>query len=77
MKKFFKELEAYAELEGTDLGEACLLLCRLASYEDYVSDEFKKELSRELQRKLNFFKSAYRIKQREKTFIVKELEELL
>lgn len=78
--RFFRDLEEYALLDHTETGEACQhLLTLYESYPDYISDEFKKELSKELQRKQNFYKSAYRIVEYEetRTFTVRDLEELV
>jgi hypothetical protein len=40
------ELEKYAELEESEVGEACILLCELDRYPDYVSKTFYKELQK-------------------------------
>ena len=57
-----EELRRYAELDGTEVGEACNLICTLAtSYGDYIGDEFKEAVYKEIEAQLNFFKNNCKI----------------
>ena len=57
-----EELRRYAELDGTEVGEACNLICTLAtSYSDYIGDEFKEALYKEIEEHLHFFKKNCKI----------------
>jgi len=57
-----EELRRYAELDGTEVGEACNLICTLAtSYSDYIGDEFKEAVYKEIEAQLNFFKNNCKI----------------
>ncbi len=42
------EIRKFANMEGTELGEASAYLIELYRYTDYVSDKFKVELEKEL-----------------------------
>lgn len=50
------QLEEYAQLEGTEIGEVGLLLSQLVSYEPYMSKQFVKALQKELTDQLDNFK---------------------
>jgi len=53
-----EELRRYAELDGTEVGEACNMICTLAgTYNDYIGDEFKESVYKEIEAQLNFFKN--------------------
>jgi len=57
-----EELRRYAELDGTEVGQACNLICTLAtSYGDYIGDEFKEAVYKEIETQLNFFKKNCKI----------------
>lgn len=62
------QLEEYAQLEGTEIGESCLLLTQLVSYEPYLSDEFVAALTKEMTSQLENFK--------ENTTIVDDVEKI-
>lgn len=53
--KDIETLEKYAELEGTEIGEYCLNLIRVAEYPSYMSDEFKAAVTKEILLQLNMF----------------------
>jgi len=57
-----EELRRYAELDGTEVGEACNMICTLAgTYNDYIGDEFKEALYKEIEEHLHFFKKNCKI----------------
>jgi len=70
------ELKKYAELEGTELGEACELIITLYGYGDYVSEEFEKSVIEEIKYQLQNFKDHCKIVEGEitTTHITKDLE---
>jgi len=72
------ELKTYAELDGTEVEEACLSLCHLVGYPDYVSDEFYEALMTEIMRQLVGFKECTKIVEYEETYTrkVRDLERL-
>lgn len=72
-----EELDEYAKLEGTEIGETCEALIQLTSFLDYVSVKFRKSLEVEISRQLKNFKDNSKIIEREvnmKVFKVRELE---
>lgn len=76
--KLCRELEKYAEVEGTEVGEVCQLLIQLAGDEDYVSEKFHKALVKEIKDQLKNFKRYYKIVEQTETITVtrRELEEI-
>ena len=76
MEKEIKELEEYANMEGTEIGELCHVLIRMANYRDYMSDEFRLALEKEIKSQLNMFKGSTQIVEKVETFTqkFKELE---
>jgi len=61
-----KELEAYSEIEGTEIGEACFHLLAIKRYPDYVSDKFYKALIKEIQKQLEYFQlNSYFVEKKE------------
>lgn len=69
------ELEEYADLEGSELGEVVHLLLRLNQYQYGLSDEFKKALASEIESIYRLFANETKIIEREviSKRIVKEL----
>jgi len=65
------ELAVYADLDGTEVGEACLLLCALASYPDYLKEDFCEALAKEIDEQLTDFRVFTEIVEEEKTEIRK------
>jgi hypothetical protein len=61
------ELEKYAELEGSELGEALADLCHIANYADYLSDVFSKAVEKEIIYQLDFLKNHTKIIKRQYT----------
>jgi len=61
------ELEVYAKLDGTEVGEACLCLCALAGYPDYLNEDFYEALAKEIDLQLTNFKIFTEIVEEEKT----------
>jgi hypothetical protein len=51
-----EELEKYAEVEGTEVGELCQALCVIAGYPSYMSDEFLEAVTKEICSQLDNFK---------------------
>jgi hypothetical protein len=45
-----EELGTYTSLQYDEMSEACNMLMVLTGYQDYISDEFKKALLKELER---------------------------
>lgn len=70
------ELERYADLEESVIGDACTLLLQLCSYTDYISDEFSVALEKEIDEQLDCFKGNTVIEDREET-ITRKFKELV
>ena len=67
-EKIAEELTQYAELEGSELGEACELLVALSRhYEDYLTKDFIKVLRVEMFEQLENFKASSKIVERTET----------
>lgn len=62
-----EQLEEYVKLEGSEIGEACSLLCQLAHYSYCISDELVKALDKELVEQLTMFKEQTTIIERTET----------
>jgi len=56
-----EELEKYAKLEGSELGDAISDLCSLANNSDYLSNDFAKSIMKELKYQLEYFKKNTKI----------------
>lgn len=56
-----EDLLKYAELDGTEWGETLQILCNLASYRDYISEELAAALDKEMSDQLQYAKSHCRI----------------
>ena len=54
-REAIKLLQEYADLEGTELGEACNLLISLHGYYYCLSDDLNKLISKEIHKHLNYF----------------------
>jgi hypothetical protein len=63
-----EELATYAKLDGTEIGEACDILCRLSHYPDYISEEFLTSLVKEMRTALDMFKTQTVIVEKEETY---------
>ena len=57
------ELREYAELDGTEVGEACLLMCKLFNYPDYLTPRFNGALHREMREQLENYKREFVIEE--------------
>ena len=57
-----ENLESYAELEGTELGEACCNLAQVSRYPDYLSEKFMKAVIKEMKKQLKNFEDNAEIK---------------
>lgn len=70
------KLQNYAQLEGTELGEACSLLCRLYNYSPYLGESFNKSLLDEIRGQLHNFVAHSKIVTRVETtkLNIQELE---
>lgn len=73
-QQLIAELEVYTELEGTEIGEACTLLHRLAHYAYCLDDKFVKALDKELASQLSMFKDQCTIVERTETQTIKYRE---
>ena len=69
-----EELEKYANIEGSEIGEVCELLISLARYPDYISTNFSECLVNEIISQLKNFKNNFKIVEREVTYTNKYLE---
>lgn len=75
--KLVEELQEYARLEGSEIGEVCGLLCEIYQYyPSYMSEAFKAALKTEIKENLENFKEHCKIveKLEEVTERWKELE---
>ena len=62
------DLEVYADLEGTEVGELCAGLIRLHRLYPYFLDgKFKEALEKEIEAQLNNFKEFSEIVEKEET----------
>lgn len=70
------ELEKYADLDGSELGEYCIALISVYNRRDYASPEFETLLDEELSRQLTYFKENCEIVERTETFTrkIRDLE---
>ena len=59
--KALSELERFAELEGSEVGEACQYLIAAERYSGYLSDATILALRQEIYAQLDFFRKNYRI----------------
>ena len=74
ISKLCQELQDYADLEGTELGEVCSLLISIYNNSEYVSNPFKNEVIKEIKRQLKNFKENTEIEDREvPVMTIKEL----
>ena len=62
-----EELEKYAKIEGSELGEALTDLCHIANYADYLTKEFSKAVEKEIKYQLDFLKKHTKIIKRQYT----------
>ena len=69
------ELQRYASLDNTKLGEACNLLISLQGYEPYLTDAFTEALRTEIKEQLENFQTKARIVEKEE-IIKRTYEEL-
>ena len=69
------ELQTYAELEGSELGEAIIYLCMVKSFSDMYNKKFNESLDKELRLQLKNFRKNTKIVKR-KVETVEEIEEL-
>ena len=60
------ELQKYADMEGTELGEYANILIHLLGYSDYAMDDaFMDQVRDEAERALKMFQNDFRIEERE------------
>jgi hypothetical protein len=73
---YITELEKYAELEGSELGEVLRDLCHISNYSNYLSASFEKAVEKEIKTQLIYFKKNTKIvlKKVTQTLEHKELE---
>jgi len=65
------ELMEYADLANDEINEFCYILLHAADYSDYMSDEFKLHLAKEIIDQLKNFKENTRIVETEETYTQK------
>ena len=68
------ELEMYANLEGSEIGELCNMLLGIANLVVYASDSFHSALVQEIKEQLLMFKSKTKIVESERTEVIKYKE---
>jgi len=68
------ELQTYADLEGSELGETCQQLINLWNMESYISSDLAEQLEKEIRWHLGNFKSCYEIIEETRQYAVKSLE---
>jgi hypothetical protein len=71
-----EELRKYAQLEGTEVGEACYVLFSATNLRDYFSKEFSEAVVKEIMIMLQNFKENYVILDREEK-ITNKYKELI
>ncbi len=76
LRKLANELTKYSELEGSEVGEICHLLIQITNFPDYISDDFKEALKKEMKAQLQNFKDNCKIVTKKVKYseIVKTLE---
>ena len=77
-RELYDDLQEYAQIEGTELGETCEILLQLHGCKDYVSKEFYESLIKEIKDQLDNFRSYFKIVEKTETNIItyRELEEI-
>ena len=70
------ELTEYADLDGTEQGEACLILIQACSRLDYMSEACAKMIVEEMRSNLRWFRKNRYIKTRTETY-TREVTELM
>jgi hypothetical protein len=63
-----KDLQEYAELDGTEWGEAMTLLCQLQRYEGYINDKLFKQVQKEIKSQLAAISQQFIIVEDTETF---------
>lgn len=74
IRKKAEKLMEYANLEGSEIGEACRLLCDLAGYTDYIGDDLAEHLEKEIEFQLLHFQVNSKIVEKTVKHSYKELE---
>jgi len=76
LQKLANELTKYSELEESEVGEACNLLIQIVDYPNYISDEFKQALKKEMKAQLlNFERNCIIVTKKVKSIrTIKTLE---
>lgn len=76
LKEKMKELEEYAELEGSENGDYWNALCNFSQFTHDMDSNLKEEIINEVDRCLEFIENNYELTEREviHTYKVKELE---
>ena len=67
MFDIISELEEYAGIEGSELGETCLCLIRLWEMHPYLSNELQELVAEEIRWHLDNFKNNYVLKSKTRT----------
>lgn len=68
INKTVTELHRYAELEGSEIGDCCILLSSLETYKDELSNEFYTALCKEIEYQLKIFKECSVIIKEDKVY---------
>ncbi len=67
-------LKKYADLEGSEIGEACSGLVHLLNYPDYMSEECYDAIIKEAETQLEVFKTQTKIIEEERVWTSKCLQ---
>ena len=66
------ELQTYAELDGSELGDGCMELIEISTVKHYLNDEFSKAVDKEINKQLKWFRKNTIIKTK---IVISENEE--
>lgn len=76
MHEELEELEEYVDWEGSEVGEMCQSLIQLAGYPDYMSDELKQAVAKEIVDTLEMFRERTEWVEKEVT-VTRKTKELV
>ena len=62
------ELNRYAEIEGSEIGDCCILLSALETHKDELSNKFYEALCKEIEYQLKLFKECCVIVKEDKVY---------
>ena len=74
IEKELEELQEYADMEGSELGEVWNLLISIARYPDYISEKFSENLVEEILFHLDEIKKIFKVVEKKETYTRTYLE---